>query len=80
MQTQKVGKYKSLMRSARYKARNQAIRPTRVARSRKRKLKNAERCSGKAFADKLRLYYAKNTPASKKAGKYKQINTLFSEL
>ena len=64
---QKLGKCKNLTRSSREKVRNAMERSAKVARARYRHLVNAERSCGKAFADKLRIYYAKNFQPGKKA-------------
>lgn len=57
--SQKVGRYKSLMRSARFKSRNASERSFRVANARRRHLKRARRSCGEKFANKLAAYYAK---------------------
>lgn len=64
--TQKVGHYKSLMRSARFKGRNAGERPFRVANARKRHLKRARHSNGEKFASELAAHYAKTPSPGKK--------------
>lgn len=59
-QQQKVPKGgKNVARGVRHRAHTQSMRPVHIQRARERHIKNALRSCGKAFAENLRLHYAK---------------------
>lgn len=65
--SQKAGKKnKNLARSGRDKNHNAMVRNDKVARARRNHLANALRSCGTKFADALRTFYLRNTPAPKK--------------